>query len=197
MAQGHDAFAERLARLNETHAERQAYQNAAAQAERGRVPDWMRNMVYPGSIVGALVVGILTVVVSRYAMFHIHGAPDPNADPDMTMLMDGGLALAIAFVLRSALHLKAKEHLAAKTVGIWVGLTCMHNLVHAYPAMWAAAFSPEWVEQTTTITEPRSLYVRGFTFHLGEQETTPNDAVADADDASVPTGKPEIKINRY
>ncbi|WP_299047931.1 hypothetical protein [uncultured Tateyamaria sp.] len=197
MAQGQDIFAERLARLNETHAERDARQRAAAQVARGHTPDWVRNMVYPGSIVGALVVGILTVVLSRYALFHVNGAPDPNADADMTMLMDGGLALAIAFVLRSALNLKAKEHLAAKTVGIWVALTCMHNLVHAYPSAWAVAFSPEWVDRTTEMTDPKSFYVRGFTFHIGDPEAAPSDTVAEAGVEAVPSGKPEIKINRY
>ncbi|WP_299600860.1 hypothetical protein [uncultured Tateyamaria sp.] len=196
MAQGHDVFAARLARLNETHAEHEARQSASAKAARGRVPDWARNLVYPGSIVGALVVGVFTVVLSRYAMFHANGAPDPNADADLTMIMDGGLALAIAFVLRSALHLTAKEHLAAKTAGIWIALTCMHNLVHAYPNVWATAFSPEWVERTTYMTEPRSFYVRGFTFSFDDMGGARNDD-GSTNSEGPSTSKPEIKINRH
>ncbi|WP_299650870.1 hypothetical protein [uncultured Tateyamaria sp.] len=199
MAQGHDVFAARLARLNETHTQHQTRQSEAAAAARGRTPDWVRNLAYPGSIVGALFVGIFTVVLSRYAMFHVNGAPDPNVDPDLTMLMDGGLAIAIAFVLRSALNLTTKEHLAAKTVGIWVALTCMHNLVHAYPGVWTVAFSPEWVDRTTSITEPRSFYVRGFTFSFDDTgNASDSDAtVSDPEQMPTTTGKTEIKINRY
>ncbi|GGX39610.1 hypothetical protein GCM10007385_03380 [Tateyamaria omphalii] len=196
MAQGHDVFAARLARLNETHAEHQARQSATAKAARGSTPDWVRNLVYPGSIVGALFVGILTVVLSRYVFFHINGAPDPNADADLTMIMDGGLALAIAFVLRSALHLTAKEHLAAKTAGIWIALTCMHNLVHAYPAVWATAFSPEWVERTTAMTEPRSFFIRGITFTFDDIGGA-DKADGSSNSEAASNSKPEIKINRY
>ncbi|WP_299139895.1 hypothetical protein [uncultured Tateyamaria sp.] len=193
MAHGQDIFAERLARLNDTHGHRQKQQTATARAARGRTPDWVRNMVYPGSLVGACFVGILTVILSRYVMFHMNGAPDPDGDADLTMLMDGGLALAIAFVLRNALNMSSKEHLACKTAGIWIALTCMHNLVHAYPMTWANAFSPEWVERTVEMTEPKSIFFRGMSFTLDDKapEAEPVNT-----DPSIPTSKPEIKINR-
>ena len=189
MARTQDVFAERLARLDQTHSQRAQTQTATAQAQRGNRPDWVSNLGYPASIIGACLLGLLTVVMSRYVMFHLNGAPDPNADADMTMLIDGGLALAIAFVLRSAFHLTTKEHLAAKTVGIWIALTCMHNLVHAYPTVWSNAFSPEWVTRTTDMTEPRSFFFRGMSFKI-------NGGTTEAADGASPA-KPEIKINRY
>lgn len=189
MARTQDVFAERLARLDQTHSQRMQAQTATAQAQRGSRPEWVSNLGYPASIVGACLLGLITVVMSRYVMFHLNGAPDPDADADMTMLIDGGLAFGIAFVLRNAFHMTAKEHLLAKTVGIWIALTCMHNLVHAYPTVWSHAFSPEWVTRTTDMTEPRSFFFRGMTFRIDGGET---DAPEDT-----PAGKPEIKINRY
>ena len=189
MARTQDVFAERLARLDQTHDQRVQAQAATAQAERGSRPDWVSNLGYPASILGACILGLITVVMSRYVMFHLNGVPDPNADPDMTMLIDGGLAFGIAFVLRSAFHLTTKEHLLAKTVGIWIALTCMHNLVHAYPTAWAYAFSPEWVAGTTDMTEPSSFFFRGMSFKIDGGTTVAPDGTE--------TAKPEIKINRH
>ena len=187
MAHGQDAFSERLARLGAEHSARADMQTQQAKAAQGSRPEWVTNLAYPGSIVGACILGLLSVVISRYCMFHITGAPDPDADPDLTMIVDGALAFGIAFVLRMAFMMTDKVHLASKTVGIWIALTCMHNLVHDYPGLWSTAFSEEWVERTTEMTEPRSFYFRGYSFlfsgAMSAQETNPD--------------KPEVKINRY
>ncbi|WP_299728504.1 hypothetical protein [uncultured Tateyamaria sp.] len=186
-----DVFAARLERLNGKHAQHAQSIKAEAQAQRGPMPEWVRNIGYPGSLVAACLIGVLTVLLSRYVMFHLNGVPDPEADADMTMLIDGGLAAALAFVIRSALNMTSKEHLACKAAGIWIALTCMHNAVHAYPAIWATTFSPEWVERTTEMTKPRSFYISGMSFEIGgaKDATTPQDGPA-------PAGK-EIKINRH
>ncbi len=187
MAHGQDAFANRLARLGETHAQRQDIQSLNAKTAQGSKPEWVSNLGYPASIVGACIVGLLTVVASRYIMFHINGTPNPNDDPDMTMIIDGALAFGLAFMLRTALHMKLKEHLAAKTVGIWIALTCMHNLVHAYPAVWSKAFSPAWVASVTEMTEPSSFFIRGMSFKINGQSSTEDSGAQ----------KSEIKINRH
>jgi len=186
MAHGQDAFAERLNRLGETHHQRREVQTATAKAAQGTRPEWVGNLGYPGSIVGACILGLLTVVASRYIIFHVNGTPNPGDDPDITMIIDGALAFGLAFTLRTALHMKLKEHLAAKTVGIWIALTCMHNLVHAYPAAWGKAFSPAWVASVTEMTEPKSFFIRGMSFKINGQ--------GDAEDQG--NAKPEIKINR-
>ena len=187
MARGQDAFAERLARLGAEHTVRAAAQTQKAHAARGSRPDWVTNLGYPASIVGACILGLLSVILARYCMFHINGAPDPEANPDLIMIIDGALAFAIAIILRMAFYMSDKVHLAAKTVGIWIALTCMHNLVHDYPGLWASAFSEPWVERTTEMTEPRSFYFRGYSFAfsgaIAQEATTPD--------------KPEIKINRF
>ncbi|MEL7166178.1 MAG: hypothetical protein AAGL96_11970 [Pseudomonadota bacterium] len=182
-----NAFEERLNRLAQSHGVRAEAQIEQAAANRGRTPEWVRNLRYPGSVVGACALGILSVALSRYCMFHINGVPDPNGDPDMTMIVDGALAFAIAFVLRMAFLMTDKVHLISKTVGIWIALTTMHNLVHDFPDLWSAAFSPEWVEITTYMTEPRTLYIRGFSFELSGMLSSSADEPA----------KPEIKINRF
>ena len=186
-----DVFAARLARLDGAQTQLKDSQKVAAQTARGRVPEWVRNMGYPGSLVGAFLIGILTVLLSRYVMFHLNGVPDPDADADMTMLIDGGLAAVLAFMIRSALNMTSKEHLACKAAGIWIALTGMHNAVHAFPTVWATAFSPEWVERTTEMTEPRSFYISGVSFVIGDKDE--GDGASD-----VPTSRSkEIKINRF
>ena len=184
---GQDVFAERLARLGAEHGQRAEVQTQQAQAARGPRPAWVTNLGYPISVLGACVLGLIAVVLARYGMYVIGGEPDPLADPDLTMVIAGALAFGIAFVLRMAFHMTDKVHLAAKTVGIWIALTCMHNLVHDYPALWATGFSEAWVERTSSMTDPRSFYVRGYSFEFGGLM---------AEDAGKPD-KPEIKINRF
>ncbi|MEP2892131.1 hypothetical protein [Tateyamaria sp.] len=185
-----DVFAARLARLNSAHDQLKEEQVIAAQAERGFFPEWVHNLGYPGSMLLAGVIGFLTVLMSRYVVFHLNGVPGADADADLTMLIDGALAAVIAFVLRTALKMESKEHLACKAAGIWIGLTGMHNLVHAYPTIWENAFSPEWVEYTTELTEPKSFYVAGMSFVIGGSSGNNEDA----DDLA---GQPqEIIINR-
>ena len=187
MAHGQDVFAERLARLGAEHGIRAEIQTQKVRTAHGSRPEWVTNLGYPASIVGACILGIIAVALSRYCMFVINGVPDPNADPDMTMIIDGALAFAIGFALRMAFLMTDKVHLAAKTVGIWIALTCMHNLVHEFPAPWSHAFSEEWVSRTTQMTEPRSFYVRGFSFTLD------GPMAADAAESE----KPQVKINRF
>lgn len=184
---GQDVFADRLERLGAKHEQRTVAQTQQAQATKGTRPEWVTNLGYPASIVGACILGLISVVLARYCMFHINGAPDPGADADLTMIIDGALAFGIAFVLRMAFYMSDKVHLAAKTVGIWIALTCMHNLVHDFPGVWATAFSDEWVERTTEMTEPRSFFFRGYSFELGGK------MAADAGGSD----KPEVKINRF
>ena len=70
----------------------------------------------------------------------------------------------------------------------------MHNLVHAYPKVWEIAFSPEWVQYTTELTEPKSFYISGMSFLFGgeQADTSPFD-----ERATPAAGSPKIKINRY
>ena len=189
-----DVFAARLERLHNKHSQIDLERQAAAKSMRGRYPEWVSNLGYPGSLLAAGIIGLFTVVMSRYAMFHINGVPGEDADADITMLMDGALAAAIAFVIRNALNMNCKEHLAFKAAGIWIALTCMHNLVHAYPKVWEIAFSPEWVQYTTELTEPKSIYISGMSFLIGgeQDDTSPFD-----ERATPAAGSPKIKINRY
>lgn len=183
-----DVFAARLARLDGAQSVQKEQTAQATHAPRSRFPEWVHNMGYPGSLLAAVLIGIMTVVLSRYVMFHLNGVPDPDADADITMLMDGALAMGVAFVIRNALNMTSKEHLACKAAGIWIALTCMHNLVHAYPAVWAAGYSPEWVERTTQMTKPRSFYISGISFEIGGGQGAARDSGS---------GAKEIKINRY
>ena len=187
MSDGQEAFQARLSNLGAAHQARQYEQTAARDSQRQK-PQWIENLGYPASLAGAFVLGLLSVFIARYVTSHINdGATE---DPDLTLLMDGAVAFGVVFILRTALHMTSKEHILCKTVGIWVSLTMMHNLVHAYPGAFAVVYTPKWVEYVTTATEPNSIFFRGQSFYFGD-----GPAYGTAQSSDTPGGK--IKINRF
>lgn len=182
MSSGQEAFQERLEKLGV------AQDMRAPDVEVTRVvkpgpPHWTENLGYPASLVGAFVAGLVSVFLARWATSHVTDGASDNAD--LTLLMDATVAFGIVFILRTALHMTEKEHIACKTAGIWVSLTMMHNLVHAYPEHFAFVYTPAWVEHVTGITEPNSFYFRGYSFPFGD---------APAQGEAETNG---VKINRY
>ncbi|WP_415922474.1 hypothetical protein [Tateyamaria sp. SN6-1] len=156
-----DVFVERLMRLDEQHAHRNDRMMARARPVQGWTIDLGRVL----STAGAGLIGLLSVPLLRFAMYHSQGLPDPTAKPGLVVMVDAIFAFCIAFFLvRVILSTTTRAHMVAQMAGIWVSLIGMHNLVHAYPDAWAEAFSPEWVQQTTQKTEANTLYLLGGTF---------------------------------
>lgn len=155
-----EMFVERLVRLDQNLSRRKRLMMG-----RTVIPRWTVDLGRVASIVGAGVIGVLAVPLSRYAMFHSQGLGNSDANPELVMAIDGVFAFCIAFFLvRMVLSVSCMSHMMAQVAGIWIALTTMHNFVHSHPEFWAQAFSPEWVERIIRTTEPGTLYLLGTGF---------------------------------
>ncbi|MEL6169541.1 MAG: hypothetical protein AAFR35_12690 [Pseudomonadota bacterium] len=142
----------------------------APRKEIDLVPGWKENVRYPLGIVAAFVLGMLAVLLSRYVRFHLQGGTLTGEDPDITMMIDAGLAAGVAFALRIILKFEDKEHIFAKTMGIAVMVVTMHNLVHWAPGLFSVLFSVDWVDDVVLFTDPNSILFRGMSFVLIEPQ---------------------------
>lgn len=166
------AFQERLARMG--HAQQVApVAEPVAETPRPKttkqrpINDWRENIKYPLSFVGAFFIGVISVFVARFVRFTTSGGGLTGEEADLLLMMDGAMALAIGFALRMAFGIEGnKELVAAKTAGITAMAAIMHNAVHAWPAVWAAMFSPEWVDEVVMFTEPSTILLGGYAFQL-------------------------------
>lgn len=135
------------------------------------LPSWRENIKYPLKIVLVFLFGMAAVFIARYTRFHMMGGSLAGDDPDLAMILDFAMAGAVTFVITSLLDTKGSEFTMAKTAGIAVMITAMHNFVHAQPTVFGKVFSPEWVEEVVYATEPNSVLFRGVSFVLGEPRT--------------------------
>lgn len=132
------------------------------------VPSLKENIGYPISIIWAFAIGLLAVLITRYVRNALAGGTLTGEDADIMMAIDGGLALAVGFVLTQMFRVKGKAQETAKTAGIVVMIGMMHNMVHAWPGAFELTFSPEWVTDVVETTEPKSFLFRGISFALGD-----------------------------
>ena len=133
------------------------------------LPTLRETIGYPMSIVGAFLIGMLAVFITRYVRYTVAGGTLTGEDADIMMAIDGGLALAIGFVLKQIFRFSGKAQETAKTVGIFVMICVMHNLVHMWPGAFEMAFSPEWVTDVIETTEPKTILFRGVSFVIGDE----------------------------
>ncbi len=138
------------------------------------LPTLRETIGYPMSIVGAFVIGMLAVLITRWVRYTLAGGTLSGEDADITMAIDAGLALAIGFVLKQMFRFSGKIQETAKTMGIFAMICVMHNMVHLWPGAFELAFSPEWVTDVVETTEPKSILFRGVSFVVGEtRDQTP------------------------
>ncbi len=140
-------FAERIARI---------------EASRARAPKRPvqrdRRLGYALSLVGAVGVGMLVVVIARYARFHLTGVtPGSTALHSSNIAVDMSLAFLAGFILQQIFNFRRPEHVAAKTFGMFAMAFSMHMLVHRFPALFALIFSEDWVHQVIRLTDPSHL----------------------------------------
>ena len=147
------------------------------------LPDWKENIKYPATLVGASLLGMVSVFVARYARYHLTGTSLSGSDPDITMLIDGGIAAGAGFLLFSLFRFSAKEYKFAQTVGIMIMVCVMHNFVHSAPKTFGVLFSPEWTEEVIAMTEPGSILFRGVSFVVNPP----------AEDVAAAEPEPEVK----
>ena len=155
-----EVFVERLSRLDENHMRRKSMKSRSAVSAKKTLD--VRRVA---SISGAGMIGLLSVPLSRLAMFHSQGLGNSSANPELVMAIDGLFAFCIAlFLVRMVLSVSCIHHMMGQVAGIWIALTTLHNAVHAYPDQWGQAFSPEWVAHVVQATEPNTLYLLGRSF---------------------------------
>ena len=173
MEQAQQSFEHRVSKLSKVHLERTETRRAQRLSEQGPVPFWVKNLGYPASVVGVCILGVLSVLISRFAMFSVQSGSDYMVKSLTDTLTEIVLSLVIVFSISAALNMSSQAHRIAKGVGVFLALTLMHNLVHAYPETWERAFSPAWVKGVTQSTEPRSINLivssLSFTGKLAEE----------------------------
>ena len=162
-------FQARLARINAGDVDAV---DGVIKPERREVKDvkltggMLENALYPLSIAGAFFLGLMAVFFSRFARIHLLGTSDPETDIMMSLIADGGMALAVGFFFKQLFKMEGAEWVGAQTMGVTVMVASMHNLIHLNPALFAKIFTPDYVKFIMSYTEFRTLqfggYVMGF-----------------------------------
>lgn len=125
------------------------------------LPDWRAPFIIPLGIALAILMGMAAVVGVRVGMYHITGAAMVTETPNVTMAIEAATALFASLLLFFVFPFRGAQYNFFQFVGVIFMISMMHNLVHKVPGAFSLAFSPEWTETVTTVTEPNSFYVRG------------------------------------
>ncbi|WP_371168675.1 hypothetical protein [Aliiroseovarius sp. 2305UL8-7] len=164
------SFEDRLAKIG---AER-----ASQSTKRKKASVWSNNLAYPATVLGAFLLGLTAVFVSRYIRFHIGMGGLAGDDADMMMLVDGGMGVAVGIALKQLFHMEGKEFQSAQAVGVFAMICVMHNFVHWAPTLFDRIFSPQWTAMVITSTDPNSILLAGTSFVLDTE--TEHRGAADA-----------------
>ena len=153
------SFQDRVARIN------QRAEEAASKAPPPRTDSIWKRLGYPASFLGAFLLGVLVVFLTRYIQLQMAGVPDPR-QINTQDFVGIGLASMAGIVISLFLKDKQKEFASASTVGVLLTTFTFHNLVWKYPEFFERIYSEDWVEFIQKLTEPSSLYVFGIVIGL-------------------------------
>ncbi|NSX55339.1 hypothetical protein [Parasulfitobacter algicola] len=165
-------FQDRLARINGPQSAQSMPQNMVTQPSQSKArkvhkEPMLGNFGYPLSIIGAFLLGMICVLISRWARFHI-AIGEPTAISYDALVIEGLLAGGIAFIMRHAFNLEDPIHISAKGFGITAMIGLMHNLVWYFPTAFELIFSPEWVELVLDQTEINSFMIGPIAVVFGQ-----------------------------
>ncbi len=166
-----ETFQARLQRLEGEHEIRDQDVAERRRAKHARrFPEVVYNLVYVLSFPGALLMGLLGVLMAQYMRFQFTGVPSLNAEKDFDPAILGAYVIcgASIWALMYLVRLDGKEQKSAATIGLFAGALGFHNLVFVMPGLFSLVFSPEWVDWITTIAEPYSVYFGGEYYAFGE-----------------------------
>lgn len=135
------------------------------------------NLVYPGTLVGAFLMGMFAVALGQYVRFHLFSEGVELADSDLEMALAGGIGLMASFALSQMFRLTSKAHRSMQAAGVFAMVCTFHNLGHWFPGPMSAAFSPQWVAQIQTTSPANSFRLSGRYIPFGQTAAAP-DAVA-------------------
>lgn len=125
---------------------------------------FVRNAMYPVSMVAAVVLGAVSHCIGQITRFHVQGLPDLKANPDIEMLIQVILGIVISMALGYMFRLHSKGFTTLKSTGAVIGVLFLHNAVHQFPQMFAQATSALWVNQMISHTQAHSMLWRGISF---------------------------------
>ena len=162
-------FRERIARLSDSN---QPKYSPYIQPGGGLVPlglsgegfersgtGLLARIAYPLSFVGACVLGVFAVFLSRYVGVHFWGAVQGDAMHVFTI--DAVRAASMGGLIAIWLKLTSKEHVVSLGIGLIVALTMMHNLVWLAPQPFIETMGFEWVSQVRSMTAPETIWFGG------------------------------------
>lgn len=135
--------------------------DVAPRAHVNLLPDWRAPFIGPLGIALAILMGMCAVIAVRVGMFHVTGSAMISDAPNVTMAIETATALFASLLFFFVFPYRGAQYNFFQFVGVVVMISMMHNVVHKVPGVFSLAFSPEWTETVTTVTEPNSFYVRG------------------------------------
>ncbi|MBE2277678.1 MAG: hypothetical protein IAE87_15450 [Rhodobacteraceae bacterium] len=127
-------------------------------ASGSRQPARLRQLVV---LSVCLLAGALSQMVVVYGDWLFSGRVALGITEDAALARQAGLALALAVIVTFALHLGDRSTVLAKVLGVALGMTAAHNLVHLWPAAFSSVFAPDWTAHVLASTEAQSLLIRG------------------------------------
>lgn len=117
-------------------------------------------LAYPLSFVWAMLLGILSVFMARFATAHLVGSAE-GADDMMLYMMDIGVAAVCAFAIGVAIRSTDPKIMTTRMIGVFLAVSTMHNLVWFFPETFVWIYGEEWVEALLIRSEPNSIFFRG------------------------------------
>lgn len=135
-------------------------------AKRSMASELRQPIVYPISLTLALLVGMLAYFLGRYVRFKLLATGLPGMNVDLDVGVNVALGVVATVVLARLFKLRSRRHYLLQVFGILTMTVGFHNLVHEKPELFNAVFSPLWVNEVLTATEPRSLVIRNVLVRL-------------------------------
>jgi len=156
-------------------------------AQTTRAGEVATNLMYPASLLGAILLGMLAVAISQYVRFQLMAGPDALTDPMTEALMVGGLGLVASFVLSQAFKLTSKEHRSLQGAGVFLMVCTFHNLSHWLPGPMSVIFSPAYVQLTVATSQPNTFRISGGNSAIAEAaQSAPDTAQTAAPEVHLP-----------
>ncbi|WP_171236016.1 hypothetical protein [Ruegeria sp. HKCCA6837] len=160
MGTEHNSFEDRVARI------RQRSDENAGNAPRPRAESFWRRLAYPGAFVGAFLLGIFAVFLTRYIQYQSVGIPvlrQVDTQDFVSLGLAGGACIMVMLFLKG----KLREFASALAVGALLTTFTFHNLVWNYPVFFEQTCGEDSVDFVKDTTEPSSLNFFGTILPLG------------------------------
>ncbi|NOD65262.1 MULTISPECIES: hypothetical protein [unclassified Ruegeria] len=160
MSTENNSFEDRVARI------KQRSDEDARNAPRPRTESIWQRLAYPGAFLGAFLLGICAVFLTRYIQYQSVGIPvqrQVDTQDFVSLGLAGGACIMVMLFLKG----KLREFAGALTVGALLTTVTFHNLVWKYPAFFEQTYGKDWVDFVKDTTEPSSLNLFGTIVPFG------------------------------